>query len=205
MKICVTGDSIAHGIDFGIRKPRTIGDFLTYQLKKSVVRDICYPSDGIALQTIRWNQISSNEKLEFDYIISMNGNNDMNKDTVVSTLMATYRTFFNTIRSQTKAGCKIIMLTMIPAYSTYAVASGNAAAWVAKRSEINTALHNEGVNAFSGMDAYINEHSVYMDDGAGTLKSIYYMSTGDKLHLSEAGRECIADFIVQKMKSLNWK
>lgn len=201
MKICFTGDSISHGVDSGIRAPRTIGDLIAFQIKNTQCRNICYPSDGIDEQTTRWNQISESEKLEFDYVISMNGNNDMNASTDVSTLMGEYHTFFDMIIADTKPSCKIIICTMTPAYDVY-IAQGEA--WLTKRNEINEALRNEGVNAINRGNAYVSEHTTYLDDGEGSLKEEYWNNAGDHLHTNVAGRIIIADAVVQKMRELKW-
>lgn len=185
MKICFTGDSISAGVDISTRQSRSVGDYIAYQLKDTLSRNITYPSDGIDEQTIRWNQISENEKLEFDYIISMNGNNDG-----LEKITSDYPAFFTLIKNEVKASCRIIQLSMSPYGGVEALDSRN--------------VRNAALLSLENIDAFVVEHTSYLDDGTNNVKAAFYRSVSDKLHLNVAGRIIVADAVVQKMRELKW-
>lgn len=190
IKICLTGDSISSNPYSGILSPVNIVDFISFQIPQVTQRNITYPSDNIALQTIRWNQLTDEEKLSFDFIISMNGNND-----TLATMQSSYQAFFDMLRSEIKTSCKIIALTMTPY---------GGAEKLEERTARNNFILGNGTPALTGIDAYVTGHTSYLDDGTNTLKTEYWASPTDRLHINPAAMEVIADFIVAKMKEMGW-
>lgn len=185
MKICYMGDSISASVESGIRQPRSIGDYVSFQINNTESRNTTYPSDGLEEQEVRWDQISDSEKLTFDYIISQNGYNNSSTE-----IAALYQTFFDRVRTEIKSSCKIIQVTVTP----YGGAVG-----LSER-----LAKNVNLLALTGIDAFVTEHMAYLDDGDNNLKSPYYATDKDRLHLSVAGRIVVADCVVQKMRELKW-
>lgn len=191
IEICFTGDSIAASVELGTRQPRGIGDYMARQIKGCKVRNIAWPGDGIDEQTIRWNQISADQKLRFDFVISMNGNNDLQ-----TTIENDYPAFWAMVKSQIKPSCKIISLKLTP----YGGAAG-AAERLGKNNYV-TGISTPSMAVYA--DVFVIDHTTYMDDGNNNLKSPYYLNEGDRIHLSPSGREVVADSVVQKMKLMGW-
>lgn len=199
IKICITGDSIssAHarqGVD-------TIGEYIARQVTNCKVRDICYPSENVSQQTNRWNQINSAEKLEFDYVFCMNGHND-NK-AVTADIVTLYQSFYNLIKAQTKASCKLILLTLTPCRETAGTTEEQRATWEVSWLAFNNAKRGIGSIVFTNTDGYVDEHTNYLDNGAKSLKTEYHSSITDHLHMNAKGIEVVADACVQKLRNLN--
>lgn len=202
IKICFTGDSISSAL--AANAINTVGEYIARQIPNCTVRDICYPSDALSNQTTKWNGLSDAEKLEFDFVFSMNGHNDVNKSTTFtagSGVIGAYDTFYALLRSKVKSSCKIFSLTSTPCLETEAV--GDRAAYSAMWILFNDAKRGLGSTPISGFDYYIDEHTTYLDNGSQSLKSAYYASGTDKLHMNAAGIKVVADACVQKLRALN--
>lgn len=189
IKICITGDSISANPYSSAIHPLSLGDFLAMQIPNCKTRNITYPSDDIALQTMRWNQLTSQEKLSFDFIISMNGNNDG-----YETMKNDYPTFFALIRTQIKPSCKIVSLTLTPA---------GGASGLTSRNNKNGFVGGTATPSLLGIvDVFVTDHTSYLDDGTNVMKTKYWATSLDPLHINPAGLEVIADSVFQKLKSL---
>lgn len=196
---CVTGDSISHGVNYTTYENRSVADLIAFQKRGWLGTNIAWPADGDVLQLYRWGELDPSLKLKFDYVVSMNGNNMINYVTPTATSIAAYQNLINVIRSEVKPSCKIIVCTLTPAQDVYATPP-TAAAVLANRQAFNEAVKGNGPTPLTGWDFVVTQHTSYMDDGAYSLKSIYYEWGSDHLHPNKAGRDVIADVIALFIK-----
>ena len=202
MNICITGDSISHGIDKGYYAPRSMAHIMSFFLKGNF-HSIAFPSDKIQDQQAKWAALSSELKLTFDYVININGNNEITYLKPVADSVAVYQSMMNDIRSSIKSSCKIVCCTLTPT-DYYKLANvGHEAETVANRAAFNEAIKGNGASPVTGQDVIVIDHTTVMDDGAGALKSIYFENGTDRLHPNFAGREIVVGAILNKLKSLN--
>jgi hypothetical protein len=191
-KICVTGDSISHGVD-GLD---TLGQIIS---NKTGCRQntIAWPSEGTVEQKVRWDALSVNEKLSFDYVINWNGNNIINWNTAVSVSVDAYMVLMNAIIAETKPSCKIIVCTLTPAQDTYAALyPGHEVDVLANRQSFNEALKGNGSTPVTGQKLLQMQSTSNLDDGAYSLKSMYWNNSGDHLHVNLLGRNVMADDVI---------
>jgi len=202
LKICLTGDSISHGMDAS-GDNFSVAELIANEIGCEQVT-IAYPADNTDQQLVRWDALSNEEKQSFDYIINCNGNNiAANPETADSTSAALYQTLMDNLIADKKSDCKIICCTMTPAQSFYEdlyEGTYSPEQVLAKRQAMNQSIKGLGDNPINGQDLLVTSYTTDLDDGEYSLKSIYYGNVTDDLHPNEAGRQVMATAILDCIK-----
>lgn len=194
IKICVTGDSIVRGVDGGLN----VAEILASLDSRLLATNIAEPSEGTVEQLGHWDDLTTDQKQSFDYIISVNGNNIINYLTPVATSITMYQTLIDNIKEDIKSNCKIIVCTLTPAQDVFvAIYPGHDAEILANRQGFNEAVKGNGTSPLTKSDLLITSFTDSLDDGAYSLKSEYWRTSGDHLHPNVAGRTVIANAILE--------
>lgn len=199
LKICLTGDSIARGVD-STGNNYSVAELIANEVGCEQVT-IAFPADNTAQQLVRWDALSNEEKQSFDYIINCNGNNiAANPATAHKTSVDLYQTLMNNLIADKKESCKIICCTMTPSQSYHeAIYAGTFTSEqvLAKRQSMNEAIAGLGVYPVTGQDLLVLSYTDLLSDGNYSLKEEYYANGSDSLHVNEAGRQVMADEIIK--------
>lgn len=190
--ICITGDSIEARWPYSIN-----GSTFSYSLIEAVRWQVNISFNDLAVGSTQlddalgyWNALSSGAKSSFDYVIISGCRNNLGSG--LASYVSEAQTLINQVNTDKQASCKIILTTCCPSvqnnYSTYLL--------------VNEAIRGQGSSPLTGFDYYIDEHSAYMDNGSGALKTEYIGAGNDTLHPNAAGREVYADAIAKKLKSI---
>lgn len=200
-KICLTGDSIAHGMD--AEGPNyNVAELIAAVLGCQQV-SIAYPGEGTVEQQVRWDALTAEEKLSFDFIININGNNiASNPGTANAVSVEFYQNFMDVMRADIKSSCKIVCCTMIPAAAHYdeLLEEYDHADVVLKRETFNESIRGEGEEAITGQDLLVVSHTTDLSNGDYDLAEEYWANGWDTLHPNEAGRQVIADAVIKILR-----
>lgn len=147
-------------------------------------RNIALGGDTITGQLTKWNALT--DKLSYDLVFIQIGLNDYPNS--LATNISNYQNMVNTIRSGIHADALIIIAKMIPVKNAMAVpVEANQAKWVG----LNAAIAGEGATPITGVDGRVTAHVPILDDGAGSLKTIYVTQSFDPVHENDLARAVI--------------
>lgn len=155
------------------------------------ITDISVPGHTIAQQKSAWLALS--DKNTYDYVIVQIGLNDVGFTESNATVIARLQDYINSINSNKKASCKVIIGTMTPAkqrwIDLYGETNGATAQsqWIA----INEAIKGNGSNPITGAASRVYEHTEAISDMYKNLAAPYDM--GDHIHESNLARIVIAN------------
>ena len=124
----------------------------------------------------------------------MVGLNDcINYSDTSANILSRYQTFINDIDSSKKSSAIVIIATMTPArqrfYDLYGSVNGSIdyQLWL----DVNNGIMGNGANAIQNVSYRIDEHTIALNDGNGSLASFYNVS--DNVHENNLGRQLVAN------------
>lgn len=172
------------------------------RFKGCPIQTIAVAGHTIAQQKSAWQ--SCVQRASAAWVSVQVGLNDCNPaDSTTSAKIAAYQDLIDTIRADNPS-CKIIGLTMTPAYERWSAipwdATGSQARWVA----INDAIMGRGASPITGLDAKTETHTTTMTtlvSGNAALSATY--DTGDHIHTNNAGRAVNAAALLASLETLN--
>ncbi len=174
-KVCLIGDSTMG----------TISNYLRPQTK-AIITDLSIWGGDVAGQVSGWNQLTTEQKQAFDYVLIQIGLNNISvAGDSAAVLIGKIQALFDLVISEKSATCKVISSTMTPGLGYNA---GFYATWLT----VNEAYRGEGATPFIA-DLYASYHTTKLDDGSGNLKPELDSNDGTHVHPNLTGREYCAD------------
>lgn len=171
------------------------------RVKGSPIESLADGGDTIAQQKTLWQ--ANNQRKSVAWVTIQVGLNNMNPaSSSDAATIAAYQDLVDTIRAD-NATCKIIGLTMTPAYENWTdigwTPSGAQARWVA----LNDAIMNRGGTPITGLDARVESHTLALSmDVSGNAALATAYQNGDHIHTNTAGRTINAASIRTALVSL---
>lgn len=152
------------------------------------VTDISAPSDTIAGQTNKYNNLTTEIKNNANYIFVQIGLNDNKIDRIDKNMFLQYQTLINTIHTNSSSAV-IILGMMLPCRQRFYDLAVKEQADIVYHNylELNSAIAN---SLFMGVNNCSYYHYTIMSDDNGNLLSKY--DTGDHIHPNIAGGKVIA-------------
>lgn len=174
-----------------------------HRFKGCPIQTIAVAGDTIAQQKSAWQ--SCVQRASAAWVSVQVGLNDCNpSDSTTAAKIASYQDLIDTIRADNPT-CKIIGMTMTPAYERWVDipwdATGAQARWVA----INDAIMGRGSSPITGLDAKTETHTTDLTtlvSGNAALAPTY--DTGDHIHTNNAGRAVNAAALLTVLQSLGF-
>lgn len=153
---------------------------------------IAVPGDTIAVQQIRWNDVT--DKDSYDWIIVQVGLNSL--DLALNTILTQLQTYIDSINASKKPTAKVIIGTMIPCKARLDTVYGNIgyANWLA----VNDAIMGRGNTPIVDVDYRVDSHYYALRDPLDNLAQNF--DTGDNIHENDKGRMLIAEGYRQILK-----
>lgn len=145
-----------------------------------------HSGDGILDQLTAWNNLSTEQKQSFDYILLEVGINSITSDAVYHVLY--YQQLITQINEDKKAGCKIIAATLTPAGGS--TLGMNYEHWL----ELNAAIRGEGPNPITGIDVVMTTNTTGLDKNSDWhLDAEFEKAEPDHVHPNAAGYKVIKE------------
>jgi hypothetical protein len=149
----------------------------------NVVDNLAVSGHIISQQQAAWEAYA--DKANVDYVIVMVGRNNLSSGDNATTIIAKYQVLIDTIVSQKKAACSVIVAAILPSNATLNDAAQ--AKWVL----VNEAIMGGGATPITGVDARVDAHSIALNDGDDNLAEPYDL---DGTHEDNRGRFLIAGY-----------
>jgi hypothetical protein len=171
------------------------------RVKGSPIESLADGGDTIAQQKTLWQ--ANNQRKSVAWVSIQLGLNNMNPaSSSTAATIAEYQDLVDTIRAD-NATCKIIGLTMTPAYENWTdigwTPAGAQARWVA----LNDAIMGRGASPITGLDASVESHTLALSmDVSGNAALAVAYQNGDHIHTNTAGRTINAAAIRTALVSL---
>lgn len=144
--------------------------------------NIATTGDTINNQLTKWNLITTEQRLLFDYVLVQVGLNDLANS--VQVFSEYYQTLIDKINADTKDGCKIVVSTMTPCFGFFTDPVVRQK-WI----DSNIAIAGGGTYAVTGFDYANLLNTSLLNDGSNFLLPAY--DSGDGLHPNSSGRQVI--------------
>ncbi len=193
--ICITGDSQTAGSNGTVGDPRGVPAHLRFQIRADIT-NLAVAGTTLINALAYWNSLSTDRKAAFDYVFIAGCFNSLAPATSsITAYMTAAQNLVNQINLDKKSSCRVIMSTLVPVrqYLIDTYGGVNGALMYTQWLAVNQALQGSGGTPITNVYGCAYEHTDYLNDGTGTMQSIYWATGSDKLHPNIAGEDVIAD------------
>ncbi len=140
--------------------------------------NIATVGDEILLQKAKWEAITAEQKLLFDYVLVQIGLNDIAAST--AQFILDYQALIDQIKADIKASCKIVVSTMTPCFGWYTDPAAQQ-----KYLDDNIAIAGGGASPITGYNYCNTLNTTLLADPPNYMAAIYAYN---ELHPNNAGR-----------------
>lgn len=186
---CILGDSLFAAAGYALPIEGYL--FSADDIRRGyTANNIAVSGANINSQKASWEALL--DQGTYDWVAVGVGINDRDPAVSFATTIGQYQDLIDSINALKKASCKVVVSTLTPCHSFLLASYGPVQGEVAQTKwlSMNEAIAGQGACAITGADVRASAHTSQMSDPFGDLWPIY--DAWDGLHISAAGRTCIA-------------
>lgn len=144
------------------------------------------PGNTIGQQQVIFE--ADTNKSTYDFAIIQVGVNNLANSNSIGDIISEYQGLVDSIKTNGKAGVKVILSTMTPCKQRLDEISYSYTNWLL----LNEAIRGAGSTPITNVDGVCSIHTVLMNDGSGNLKFMYEGAANDHIHPNNAAKQLIA-------------
>lgn len=164
--------------------------------------NIAVPGDTINGQQTKF--LNNPARRTAAWVVIQVGLNDLSGSSTAAKI-AQLQDLVDTVRSETPAGCRILISKMIPCRARLINLYGEVNGPIAHQRwlDMNDAIAGNGSAPIAGVDGRVTAHEPLLNDGAGNLAAAY--DSGDGIHENNAGRQIVGQSWMDALELLGFE